>query len=58
MLKVCFIIQRERFGQYYHIGLKDHSTLHGERQALNLRPQESLDESISLKDTTCRVISP
>jgi hypothetical protein len=58
MLKVSFIIQRERFGQYYHFGLKDHSILHGERQALNLRLQKLLDESISLKDTNCRVISP
>jgi hypothetical protein len=58
MLNVSFIIQRERLDRYYHFGLKDHSILHGERQALNLRLQKSLDESNSLKDTNCRVISP
>jgi hypothetical protein len=58
MLKVSFIIQRQRFGQYYHIGLKDHSILYGERGALNLRLQELLYECISIEDTNCRVIPP
>jgi hypothetical protein len=58
MLKVSFIIQRESFAQNYHIGFKKHSILQGEERALNLRLQKLLDESISLKDTNCRVISP
>jgi hypothetical protein len=40
MLKVSFIIQRESFAQYYHIGFKNHSILQGEERALNLRLQE------------------